>query len=99
VLLFTDPDEMKKMRLMMRYLASAENAWNKALAGFEKVRRERMQREREEAAVELAGFASQPSRLVPSPDNAAAILDSKHAQAYLKTCSATVEKWTASASS
>jgi hypothetical protein len=87
VLLFTDPEQMKKMRLMMRYTASAEKAWNKAQSDFDKARAERMQREREQAAVELSGFASQP------------VLSAEEREARMAAASATVEKWIASASS
>jgi hypothetical protein len=87
VLLFTDPDQMKRMRLMMRYTAAAEKAWSKAQSDFEKARRERMQRELEQAAVELSGFASQPP------------ISNEKREAPLAAAPAAVEKPAASASS
>jgi len=45
--LFLDPKEQARMRLFMRYLASAERAWNKSLADFNQARRERLKLEKE----------------------------------------------------
>jgi hypothetical protein len=50
--LFTDPAEMSRTRLMLRYLTAAERAYNKAVADLEKARKERHNREQEEAMLE-----------------------------------------------
>jgi len=47
--LFTNPEEMSRMRLFMRYLGAAERAWNRASADFERAKKERLASETEEA--------------------------------------------------
>jgi hypothetical protein len=46
--LFLDPKEQARMRLFMRYLGAAERAWNKSLADFNQVRRERLKSEKQD---------------------------------------------------
>jgi hypothetical protein len=64
-MMFSDPKEMSRFRLFMRYLASAERAWNRAVADFEKEQKARRQLEREaamaEAYLELATRPSLPA--------------------------------------
>src|SRR3954447_26593520 len=47
--LFTNPEEMSRMRLFMRYLGAAERAWNRASADFDRAKKERLARQSEEA--------------------------------------------------
>lgn len=70
--MFSDPKEMARFRLFMRYLASAERAWNRAVADFEKEQKARLRLEREaemmDAYLELATRPSLPaSGFVPQP--------------------------------
>ena len=70
--MFSDPKEMARFRLFMRYLASAERAWNRAVADFEKEQKARLKLEREadlrEAYMELATRPSLPANgFVPQP--------------------------------
>lgn len=52
-MLFSDPGEMARTRLMLRYLTAAERAYNKAVADLEKAKKEGIAREREQIAVEI----------------------------------------------
>jgi hypothetical protein len=55
--LFIDKAESARMRLVMRYITTAERAHNKALADLHKAQAERRKQEREEAAIqELAAM-------------------------------------------
>jgi hypothetical protein len=64
-MMFSDPKEMSRFRLFMRYLASAERAWYRAVADFEKEQKARLKLEREadmrEAYLELATRPSLPA--------------------------------------
>ena len=61
-LMFSDPKEMTRFRLFMRYLASAERAWNRAVADFEREQKARLQLEREAAAMDAyMELATRPS--------------------------------------
>ena len=73
--LFIDKAEAGRMRLLMRYITTAERAHNKALADLQKAQAERRKQEREQAAMEEfaaiysrpaasgGGFVSQPDPL------------------------------------
>jgi hypothetical protein len=51
--LFLEPKEQARLRLFMRYLASAERAWNKALADFNQARRERIKQEKSDSRMSI----------------------------------------------
>jgi hypothetical protein len=60
--LFIDKAEAGRIRLLMRYITTAERAHNKALADLQKAQAERRKQEREEAAMqELAAIYSRPT--------------------------------------
>jgi hypothetical protein len=74
--LFIDKAESARMRLLMRYLASAERAYYKAMSDLQKAQTARKKEEREEAAARAGeelradvGFVSHPPQ---SPDSAPA---------------------------
>ena len=54
VLLFTDEEQSRKLRLMMRYIDSAERAWRKAQSDWEKARAAAAQSALEDAAAAAA---------------------------------------------
>ncbi len=59
--LFIDKAESARMRLLMRYLGSAERAYNKAMSDLQKAQAVRRKEEREQAAAEaMAEIYSQP---------------------------------------
>ena len=59
--LFIDKAEAGRMRLLMRYVTSAERAHNKALADLQKAQAERRKQEREQAAgAQFAAIYAQP---------------------------------------
>jgi hypothetical protein len=60
-LMFIDPAEMPRMRLIMRYVNSAERAYNKAVADLKKAQEERREAECEQADAEPI------SECLPSP--------------------------------
>ena len=62
--MFSDPKEMSRFRLFMRYLASAEHAWNRAVADFEKEQKARLKLERK-ADMREACFMGQDFILQP----------------------------------
>ena len=51
--MFLRPIETKQMQLMMRYVAAAERAWNKALSELRRLQTERRKSEKEEKAMAL----------------------------------------------
>ena len=59
--LFIDKTESARMRLLMRYLGSAERAYNKALSDLQKAQAVRRKQEREEAANEAFTEIYQPA--------------------------------------
>ena len=60
--LFIDKAEAGRMRLMMRYVTTAERAHNKALADLQKAQAERRKQERDQAAMEqFAASYAQPA--------------------------------------
>jgi hypothetical protein len=66
--LFIDKAESVRMRLLMRYLGSAERAYYRAMADLQKAQATRKKEEREQAAAETAaeaGFVSHPA--TPDP--------------------------------
>jgi hypothetical protein len=63
--MFLRPIETKQMQLMMRYVAAAERAWNKALSELRRLQTERRKSEKVESKMAIrrlwaAGIASQP---------------------------------------
>jgi hypothetical protein len=59
--LFIDKAESARMRLLMRYLGSAERAYNKALSDLQKAQAARRKQEREDAAAEAFTEIYQPA--------------------------------------
>src|SRR5688500_9222311 len=55
--LFIDKNESARMRLLMRYLVSAERAYYKAICDLQKAQTARKKEEREQAAVETTADA------------------------------------------
>ncbi|MBC8164271.1 MAG: hypothetical protein H7Y20_00190, partial [Bryobacteraceae bacterium] len=83
--MFSDPKETARMRLLMRYVASADKAWSRSVSDFEKAQKDRRAIERvlarygdwdEPAAASPAvtpanGFVPQPEEIaLPATDHA-----------------------------
>ena len=58
--MFLNPAQCKQMQLMMRYLAAAERAWNKALSELRRVQTERRKQEAAENALAGPAASAQP---------------------------------------
>ena len=77
--LFIDKAESARMRLLMRYVSSAERAYNKAMSDLKKAQVERRKREQEESVLHAmvavsrtpaTGFVSQPVSAAPIRNSA-----------------------------
>lgn len=66
-MMFIDPGQSKSYRLFLRYLTNAQNTYRQACAEFEKVRKERLTREREALMAKMmsAGQPKSEKHLVP----------------------------------
>src|SRR5688572_17904103 len=61
--LFIDKAEAGRMRLLMRYITTAERAYNKALADLHKAQAERRKQAAEAAEMDPVGFVSQANHV------------------------------------
>jgi hypothetical protein len=85
--LFIDKAESSRMRLLMRYLGSAERAYNKALADLHKAQAERRKQEQEDAAVQaMADLYSDP-RPAEKPDGFVSHLLARDFASVVTACS------------
>jgi hypothetical protein len=79
-MLFTDPQQMKRMSLFLRYMTGTQREYSKAKSELEKEQKRRVQAEFEQAALEemvetakkqSVGFVSQSEPIHPQPATAA----------------------------
>jgi hypothetical protein len=82
--LFTDPAEMARMRLFLRYQTGVQREYDTAMRLFRHAKAENIRESNENACKEAVGFASQSFETSESPRTAAAPVDDASVQSLAR---------------